>query len=164
MGLTSEQVKKILPHRRPFLFIDEVKSIYLPNRESFPKVISMKDLVGCVVEAIYDVKEEMDVLAGHFPGNPIVPGVVQVEMMAQASCLGLYLCIKDIDNVKLEVALLGTEKCKFRKPAKPGMKLDIRAECTKSRPPFCHYDCKITSDGELISESVIFAYSKILEG
>ncbi len=69
MILSGEEILKYLPHRDPFLFIDEV--------------ISLKE--GDNIHAVMHVKDENVFLEGHFPGNPIVPGVILIEAMGQAS-------------------------------------------------------------------------------
>ena len=77
MKLSKEEILKYLPHRDPFLFIDEV--------------ISLKE--GDNIHAVMHVKDENIFLEGHFPGNPIVPGVILIEAMGQASVSYTHLTL-----------------------------------------------------------------------
>ena len=91
MLLDKTQVMKFLPHRDPFLFIDSVKDVTLPeNLRGEKGPFTPAQLVGGKAICNFKVDNTVKVLEGHFPGNPILPGVVQVEMMAQAAT---FLCM-----------------------------------------------------------------------
>lgn len=163
MLLDKNQVKKFLPHRDPFLFIDSVKDVVLPeNLRGSKGPFTPAQLVGGKAICNFKVDDYVKVLEGHFPGNPILPGVVQVEMMAQAAT---FLCIhtlsKPIEQSKLEVALISVDSARFRKPVIPPMDLEIHAILTKVRGPFQMYEGEIYSNGELISQCNIMASLKI---
>jgi 3-hydroxyacyl-[acyl-carrier-protein] dehydratase len=102
------QIHAMLPHRYPFLFIDRVLS-WVPQQSIHArKLISISD----------------PILQGHFPGNPIVPGVVQVEAMAQAAALLAQL--SDAFDPATQLCLfMGIQEAKFRAPVIPGDILDI---------------------------------------
>ena len=105
----------------------------------------------------------MEILKGHFPGNPIVPGVVQIEMMAQASAfvsLGLNI---DKDKYRVETLLLGSEAAKFRKPIVPEMELEIHAIMDKCRGTIAHYSCEVYCNGQKISEARILAKLDVIK-
>lgn len=158
MKLSKEEVMEILPHREPFLFVDEVTDI-IPATEVIEKP---KDLVGAIVKGKYTTKPEHPIFEGHFPGNPIFPGVTQVEMMAQFTSFSLKLLHSDLEKRDFEVMLVSIDGAKFRKPVYPNMELEIEATCTKMRAGFLQNDCKVFHEGELVSECSVFATFKII--
>lgn len=163
MHMDKAQVMKFLPHRDPFLFIDTVKEITLPESLTGQKgPFNPAQLVGGKTICTFKVDQSVKVLEGHFPGDPILPGVVQVEMMAQAaSFLALYTLEKPLEEAKLEVALLGVDSARFRKPVIPPMDLEVHSTLTKVRGPIQMYECEIYSNGELMSQTSIMASLKI---
>ncbi len=153
-----EEVKKFIPHRDPFLFINEVKSIELDDWKFGDAVVDPKRAVGGIVRASFHVSPEMDVFKGHFPGKPILPGVIQLEMMAQASSFVMAFFIEDpFSESTLDVALTTIDKAKFRRPVIPGMKLDIQAKITRYRKPMIVTDCEIYCDNHLMSHANVIA-------
>jgi 3-hydroxyacyl-[acyl-carrier-protein] dehydratase len=157
MFLNKDQVMEFLPHRDPFLFIDSVRDIILPeNLKLLQGPFEAHQLIGGKTICTFQLNESLNVLAGHFPGNPILPGVVQVEMMAQAASFLARYCKKREDS-KIEVALLGIDSARFRKPITPPMELEIFSTLTKVRGPVQIYECEIFSNGELMSQSTVMA-------
>ncbi|HXH32513.1 MAG TPA: 3-hydroxyacyl-ACP dehydratase FabZ family protein [Bacteriovoracaceae bacterium] len=163
MLLNKTQVMGFLPHRDPFLFIDEVKEIILPEAiKGKTGPFKHSDLIGGKVICTFKIDNTVKVLDGHFPGNPILPGVVQIEMMAQAASFMVIHCLeKPIEQCHLEVALLGVESAKFRRPIVPPMDLEIHAVLTKTRGSFLFYDGEIFCGGELMSQTTFMASLKI---
>lgn len=160
MLLDKKQVMEFLPHRDPFLFIDGVKEIIIPDElKGKTGPFTAAQLVGGKAICVFKVDSSVKVLEGHFPGNPILPGVVQVEMMAQAASFLATYC-RPAGNNSVEVALLGIDSARFRKPIIPPMDLEIHATLTKVRGPIQMYDCSIYYNGDLISQTSVMASLK----
>lgn len=114
MPLDITQIQEMLPHRYPFLFIDRVLDWEADKTILARKLVSFSD----------------PILQGHFPGNPIVPGVVQVEAMAQAAALLAQL--SGAFDPKTQLCLfMGIQEAKFRAPVVPGDILDIKVEALR---------------------------------
>ena len=101
MILNIEQIKNLIPHRKPFLFIEECKIIEIGK-------------VGVSSKTFY---EDEHFFEGHFPNNPIVPGVVIIEAMAQTA--GVVVSQNIDKNEKKSVLFMSINKAKFRKPVLP---------------------------------------------
>ena len=98
-----------LPHRPPFRFVDGVDELVAGER----------------VVAHYDVAGAEAILAGHFPGNPVFPGVLQIEALAQAGAVALLSDPRYEGRLPL---LAGVEESRFRRPARPGDRLSLTVE------------------------------------
>lgn len=114
MHWDKEKIKSILPQREPFLFIDEVI-----EAEGTKKVVAVKN-----------INPDEPFFSGHFPGNPIMPGVLIIEAMAQASIVLYYLCKPEIAKTHPNY-YLGRVKAEFIAPVLPGDKLILEAHNIK---------------------------------
>ena len=163
MLLTTEQVRQILPHRDPFLFIDSVESVTIPGKEiAKGQLFEIKEIQDAEVVAHYKTKKDHAVFAGHFPDYPILPGVVQVEMMAQATSFIVLLLHADPFKMKMDVALLGVNEARFRKPVFPDMELKLVTKTLKIRGPMITSECKLYHNDQLMSEATVLASLKML--
>ncbi len=106
----QEKIKSVLPHREPFLFIDEILEI-----EGTQKIIAVKK-----------IGDSEDYFKGHFPGNPIMPGVLIIEAMAQASVILFSLDRPHIAEAQPDY-YLGKVKAEFLAPAHPGDQLIVES-------------------------------------
>lgn len=127
---------RILPHRYPFLLVDRVLEVELGKR-----ILARKNVT---------VNEPHFV--GHFPEIPLMPGVLQVEAMAQVG--GVLLLLEPGNEGKLAL-LTGIEKARFRKKVVPGDVLEIEVTVIKTRGPMGWVACKATVDGKTVSEAEI---------
>ncbi|MGZ3788884.1 MAG: 3-hydroxyacyl-ACP dehydratase FabZ family protein [Bacteriovorax sp.] len=162
MILNNDQVKQILPHRDPFLFIDSVESVTVPGRTIAPgEVLDIKDIQDAEVIAHYKTKKDHAIFKGHFPDYPILPGVVQVEMMAQATSFIVLLVHQNPAQMKMEVALLGINEARFRKPVFPEMDLKLVSRTLKIRGSMITSECKLYHNDQLMSEATVLASLKM---
>src|SRR3989339_1691062 len=132
--LSTEEIKQIIPHREPFLMIDRVTIT-----EAGKSAVGKKILTG---------KE--DFFRGHFPGSPIMPGVLIVEALAQTACV-LFLSRPDLTN-KLAY-FMTIDKTKFRKPAYPGNTIELKIEVLRARGRSGTVRGEAFINGELITET-----------
>jgi 3-hydroxyacyl-[acyl-carrier-protein] dehydratase len=150
------QILSFLPHRPPFLFLDKVEEVKVPFVDG--KMIQ----VGTMVRACKLVTINEPYFVGHFPNQPIMPGVIQIETVAQAASYALYPWVKDgIDDMKREdgfdLRLAGVDRARFRRPVFPGDKMSITAEVTKYRSPLWGFQCKVETEAGLVMECELLA-------
>ena len=131
LPLTVSDIEKILPHRFPFLLVDRVIEVEGDKRLVALKHISASDMV----------------LQGHFPGNPVMPGVLQIEAIAQASgILGMLNLPRGC-----QVLLGEVQEARFKKPVIPGDTLRMEVKLLKQRTPFFWYEGTASVDGEVVT-------------
>ncbi|MDH4468285.1 MAG: beta-hydroxyacyl-ACP dehydratase [Bacteriovoracaceae bacterium] len=166
MLYTKNDVLSFLPHRDPFLFVDSIESVEFPNPTwvNENRNPEAKELLGGLVIGHYFLKPEHPILQGHFPGRPIFPGVLQIECMAQVSSFLTCEMNKNLplEQLKIEVALLGADKAKFRSPVLPGDHLKIKSKLVKVRSLIMNYESEIYRNEELVSEVTFLASIKFL--
>ena len=114
MKLDTEEIKKFIPHRDPFLFVDICEIIKPGEHGKSEKFFSNNEFF----------------FKGHFPGNPIVPGVIIVEAMAQTAGIVVSYKLKDYDEKS--VLFMSVNKAKFRKPILPNEKVSFEVKFINS--------------------------------
>lgn len=134
-ALDIRQILNALPHRYPFVMVD--------------RVIERTD---DSLVAIKNVTINEPYFQGHFPGQPVMPGVLQIEAMAQAAGL-IMLGRAAIDEAPKVVFFMSADKVKFRKAVTPGDTLEIRAKLTKIRGRIAAAECECLVNGETVSSA-----------
>jgi len=135
-------IERVIPHRFPFLLVDRVVEL------SEDKVVAYKNVTA-----------NEPYFAGHFPGHPIMPGVLQVEAMAQAGAV-LALNILADPGEKPLVFFMGIDKVKFRKPVVPGDQLRLEVEPTRKGGTIWKMQGRALVDGNVVSEAEFLATFK----
>jgi beta-hydroxyacyl-ACP dehydratase FabZ len=134
-----EEILEVLPHRFPFVFIDRVTNLD----------------PGKTVTAIKNVNINESYFPGHFPGKPIMPGVLILESMAQA---GAFLILHDLEDPKKKGMLFtAIENSKFRKPIVPGDQLIIKLELLKFRLGTAKIKGEAFVDDKIVAEATLMA-------
>ena len=136
--LDVEEIKKILPHRFPFLLVDRVTEINGTESIKGYKNISANEIF----------------FQGHFPNHPVFPGVLILEAMAQ---LGAILILRRFPEDKRMAYYAGIDNVKFKRLVVPGDKLELIAKILKDRGSFVVMESKAYVDGDLAAEAVLKA-------
>ena len=133
--LDVEQIRALLPHRYPMLLVDRVVEMVLDERITAVKAVTMNELF----------------FQGHFPGRPIMPGVLQVEALAQAAGVLAVESLGLAGSGKL-VYFMSIDGVKFRKPVEPGVLLRLEVEFLQKRSRVCKFAGRAVLDGEVATE------------
>jgi beta-hydroxyacyl-ACP dehydratase FabZ len=137
--MDSMEIQSILPHRYPFLLVDRIRELD-PDR----RIVGIKNV--SINEPFFQ---------GHFPGRPVMPGVLILEALAQ---VGGVLAFKSLGSVGRPVVYLtGIDGAKFRKPVVPGDILRLEVDVIKKRPPFWKMQGKAFVEAELVCEAEVTA-------
>ena len=137
---TLDEIKRVLPHRYPFLLVDRILSMELGQH-----IVGLKNVT--VNEPFF---------AGHFPNNPIMPGVLIVEAMAQvAGILALLSAPENLGNQNL--FLMSLDKVRFRRPVVPGDQLILDLKVLRGGKKFFKMEGKATVDDNLVAEAELMA-------
>jgi 3-hydroxyacyl-[acyl-carrier-protein] dehydratase len=144
--LTATDIMRLLPHRYPFLLVDRVDEIIRgpgPTR------------AGTRIRAIKNVTFNEQFFVGHFPHRPVMPGVLQIEAMAQVAALACASL--EPGAPQMDVAIAAVDGCRFRKPVGPGDTLEIEAEIVKDRGQILVLRTLARVRGEIVSEAELMA-------
>lgn len=139
--LDVEAILRLLPHRPPFLLVDRVTS-WSPNGR---------------LTAIKGVTMNEPFFAGHFPGHPVMPGVLILEALAQACALLAILSLPPEDVKRKVTYLMGIDGARFRKPVVPGDRLELVVEIDRQKGPVWKISGKAQVDGQVVAEAEFMA-------
>jgi 3-hydroxyacyl-[acyl-carrier-protein] dehydratase len=137
MLLDINAIQKILPHRPPFLLVDAIEEM-----EQWKRIVGIKNVT---------MNEHF--FQGHFPGNPIMPGVLIIESMAQTG--GLLLLREVPDREKKLLYFVAIDNARFRRPVIPGDQLRLEMKVLAWRGGFCKLEGRATVSGEMAAEATL---------
>ena len=140
--LDIKEIMKILPHRYPIALVDRVEELN----------------IGESIKAYKNVTMNEPIFQGHFPGHPIYPGVMILEGMAQAGGILAFAQSGNKEDIKNKVFYFtGIDRAKFKRPVRPGDKLEYVVTVLKHRRAMWVFDGKAYVNGELASEAELKA-------
>jgi 3-hydroxyacyl-[acyl-carrier-protein] dehydratase len=137
MILDVVEIQKLLPHRYPFLMVDAILEV-----ERLKRIVGIKNVS---INEYY--------FQGHFPGKPVMPGVLILEAVAQTGGLLLLLDVPDRENKLLY--FVAVDGARFRRPVVPGDQLRIEVKVLNWRGDFCKLEGKATVNGQLAAEGTV---------
>ncbi len=137
MILDTDGIQKILPHRPPFLMVDAILEM-----ERHKRIVGIKNVT--INEAYFQ---------GHFPGKPVMPGVLIIEAMAQTG--GLLLLQEVPDREKKLLYFIAIDEARFRRPVVPGEQLRIEMNALSWKLSVCKLQGRATVNGELAAEATL---------
>lgn len=152
MSLSNIQhIQDFLPHRYPFLLVDRIQSIDLDAED------------GARISALKNVTINEDFFNGHFPGHPIMPGVLTLEAMAQAAgMLGLTMLGEKRKPTTLYY-FAGADHVRFRRPIVPGDQVVLEARFITGRSGIWKFDCRALVDDQVVCSAEITCAERDLE-
>lgn len=136
-NMDINEIQSIIPHRYPFLLIDRIIEI-----EPLKRIVALKNIT--INEPFFQ---------GHFPGAPVLPGVIIIEAMAQAGAVLLFREVADRENKLLYFTSI--EEAKFRRPVGPGDQLRIEVSVIKYKMGYAKLRAEARVDGQLVAEAII---------
>jgi len=134
--INIDRIKKLIPHRAPFLLIDRVEHVVLDSEATGIKMVSGNE----------------PYFAGHFPDFPVMPGVLIVEALAQTASVMVAATIPDLTTGKL-VFFTTVEKARFRQPVRPGDVVKLHVVKNTNKGPLWKFTGKASVDGKLVAEA-----------
>ncbi|GGC85757.1 3-hydroxyacyl-[acyl-carrier-protein] dehydratase FabZ [Thalassobacillus devorans] len=134
--MNINEIKEIIPHRYPFLLIDQIEEVVEGEKATGYKNVTVN-------EPFFE---------GHFPEYPVMPGVLIVEALAQ---VGAVAMLKKEDNQGKLAFFTGIDKCRFKRQVQPGDRLKLEVEIVRAKGPMGKGKAKATVDGELACEAEI---------
>ena len=149
MELDIQQIMERLPHRYPMLLVDRV----------------LEMVPGKSIVAIKNVSMNEPFFTGHFPHHPVMPGVLIIEAMAQASALFSFEGDENVNpaNAKIAYYLVGVDGARFRRPVVPGDQLRLEVTADRISRTMCKYTGRATVDGHEVAEAKLMCAIRVIE-
>ena len=136
--MNLEEIKRILPHRYPFLLVD--------------KVLEVKK--GKYCKAIKNISGNEEIFQGHFPNQAVLPGVMIIEAMAQTAGIVIHSCKEKVESREI-VFFAGIDKAKFRIPVVPGDQIVLETNLINQRRNFWVFEGEAKVDNKLAAQAEI---------
>lgn len=144
--LDIQEIKNLLPHRYPFLLVDRVTD----------------SVVGESLTAIKNVTVNEPFFQGHFPHRPVMPGVLILEAMAQASAILASFDLDKIDNLNRLYYFVGIDKARFKRPVEPGDQLVFEVKIVRRIKNMWKCEGVASVDGEVAAKAeLMFTYQDV---
>lgn len=137
VNINIEKIMEIIPHRYPLLLVDRIVD-YEPGKS---------------ITGIKNVTMNEQFFQGHFPGKPVMPGVLVIEAMAQAGGVLAAMEAGGIDDHV--IFFISIDKAKFRRPVVPGDQIRLEAELIYLRRKICKLQAKAYVDGKVVAEAIL---------
>lgn len=134
MTMNIEEILEYLPHRYPFMLVDRVTEV--------EKSVSIK--------GYKNVSFNEPFFTGHFPDNPIMPGVLIIEAMAQLSGILGFVTVGRKPSDGVIQYLAGSDKARFKRPVRPGDRLELESELVSAKRGLWKFKCRALVDGDVV--------------
>jgi len=148
---TIQEIQSLLPHRYPFLLVDRIQSVDLDAED------------GAVIRVLKNVTINEEFFNGHFPGQPIMPGVLTLEAMAQAAGLLGLTMLGDNKTPSTLYLFAGADNVRFKRPIVPGDQIILEARFMSGRRGIWKFDCRALVDDKVACAAVITCAEQELE-
>ena len=145
-GFDIQEIQRLLPHRYPFLLVDRILELN----------------VGTSIQVVKNITVDEPCFQGHFPGIPIFPGVLILEVMAQASGLLVFKSPESYPKGDNLYMLVGIDKARFKKTVVPGDRLTVDVKLLRMRQNCASFDATARVDGEVVASAGIMCMFKEL--
>jgi 3-hydroxyacyl-[acyl-carrier-protein] dehydratase len=139
--MTVQQIEKLLPHRYPFLLVDRVLELEPDKRIVAVKSVTMNE----------------PFFQGHFPGHPVMPGVLIMEALAQAAALMSLGGIPEEKRAGKVIYFMAIDGARFRKPVVPGDRLELHCEMVRAKGTVLRVKGEAKVDGQVVAEGEFMA-------
>ena len=138
------KILSYLPHRYPFLMVDRVVECQPGSR----------------IRAIKNVSINEPYFSGHFPQRPVMPGVLILEALAQATGILAFDTVGEIPGADTLYYFVGIDQARFKRPVAPGDRLDLFAQITRSKRQVWQFATEAHVDGELAAEAILMCAAR----